>query len=1124
MQSGRIQQLLNSIIKNRINKQEVAGGALVQVSSWGVNQSKELGVRFEAQDGRLLYTRSEFERIQAGENVKTKFDRSKYVGVGDANSYKSYEEYVAKNQYKVAYFEAYVPIYDDRLLDYQDANGVIDVERIEKEDPKLLEMIGYRIPTEGKYSMVPIKVVGFLPRSGEGIMLPADITLLTGSDFDVDKLYIMRRAITRKRNVNNFVSYLLKELQEEEGKSGDFLDTDDLHNNRELIVEALNTPESKKKSFSGGTALYDRIRKAYDAYGKKENIGLTTHVTDARDRNNNLLIDYLQAVLTSPLAFDQEFSPGNFDMVKEIGYLVAAYDNLSSLNREELIHTVSRDILHIEPEELKNLPVSIILEKAFNALRSMNIEQLKDVSYKKVDLLYANTQVKFQQQNSVAGKLIGVFAQANTSHGFMTLLDNPVFNIEKGNGFTLNGMRFGGQVSIDRYLVYDNNKKIRVSEVLASLLASSVDAVKDPVLNLFNINMVTVNIAVAMVRLGIPLDTIGWFLTTPVLKEAVQRFEMENMEGTTSLSLVIFSMMKELNDRNGESLEYFEDKDITTEDLVTWHNRIEEETSEADSSNPLSFLTAFDKENSFDVDLDTQDKIDYQLLGMASKILSMADGFRSITHMTRYNSITSSVGPFIANTYVSKASDANFFHSPIIGQNKQRAPLYRDDATGMSYTANELKKQISENPIIHAFRKYSYALENKLLGDNFIQGGAFGQRVFADALRRFPNLSNEVALKLSEFMVSYAMSSLKDRQIFDLSDGESIETTRRWIIINSVPDEIGQARLDHPDNKFLQAIRTYVDDKTQETVVSINMRGREETDIQDIKVGWTQLYRDEQERIAREGGTIQDNLAFRIVEYNFFRGGFGFSPKTFMRILPSDLKLAIPNYIGNLSVNYEYVSTDNLLDQFMLNYGFTNMKDIDITQLSDVSKIPVEKFEEMQIVQNTDAVPITEGVALVKQPDGSNRWAVLRIVGRESYSFHYVDKLGGANNQGFEIDPTRNPWDIKSVFSQDGTKKSADSPSGSTDIINPREVSSFADFEKAMAQFIYRKGADTSINTLKFGTFSDKLRTISKFATNVIKEGNETFNKIRDLLNELDLNDITEEQLNQLLDERNICR
>lgn len=40
-------------------------------------------------------------------------------------------------------------------------------------------------PTEDKYSMVPLYIKGFLPQqNGSAIMLPAEITTLSGSDFD----------------------------------------------------------------------------------------------------------------------------------------------------------------------------------------------------------------------------------------------------------------------------------------------------------------------------------------------------------------------------------------------------------------------------------------------------------------------------------------------------------------------------------------------------------------------------------------------------------------------------------------------------------------------------------------------------------------------------------------------------------------------------------------------------------------------------------------------------------------------------------------------------------------------------------------------------------------------------
>ena len=68
-------------------------------------------------------------------------------------------------------------------------NGEVDIENA---DPEILKLVGYRIPTEGKYSMIPLKVKGFLPKeSGSIVVLPSEITAQMGSDFDIDKLYIM---------------------------------------------------------------------------------------------------------------------------------------------------------------------------------------------------------------------------------------------------------------------------------------------------------------------------------------------------------------------------------------------------------------------------------------------------------------------------------------------------------------------------------------------------------------------------------------------------------------------------------------------------------------------------------------------------------------------------------------------------------------------------------------------------------------------------------------------------------------------------------------------------------------------------------------------------------------------
>ena len=74
--------------------------------------------------------------------------------------------------------ECYAP--STVFKEFADENGFIDINKIPKD---MLKAVGFRIPTEAKYSMAPLKIVGLLPiEAGEGIMLPKEITLLSGSD------------------------------------------------------------------------------------------------------------------------------------------------------------------------------------------------------------------------------------------------------------------------------------------------------------------------------------------------------------------------------------------------------------------------------------------------------------------------------------------------------------------------------------------------------------------------------------------------------------------------------------------------------------------------------------------------------------------------------------------------------------------------------------------------------------------------------------------------------------------------------------------------------------------------------------------------------------------------------
>jgi hypothetical protein len=153
---NRIESLFSSMIKNPIIRQKIKGGSYVQVSGYGLLD--ELEIKFN-EDG------------------------------------------------SVKYWEAYLPYWTKKRFKgvFQKGSHVLNIDEIPEE---LRKVIGYRIPTENKYSSLPIYVKGFLPSSsGDAIMLPADITKIVGSDFDVDKMYLMFPEFETNKKIPSKIKY-----------------------------------------------------------------------------------------------------------------------------------------------------------------------------------------------------------------------------------------------------------------------------------------------------------------------------------------------------------------------------------------------------------------------------------------------------------------------------------------------------------------------------------------------------------------------------------------------------------------------------------------------------------------------------------------------------------------------------------------------------------------------------------------------------------------------------------------------------------------------------------------------------------------------------------------------------
>lgn len=836
IQSKRVEQLINSIIKNRVNKQKLPGGLVVQVTNFGT--SKELNIRFKDKNGNLLMTRAEYEKnpIKKEMSQADKFNARYRKGAQASEGTMSYEDYIKENQAGIAYFEVFAPIYSNQLFtQFADKNGVINIQALEMLDPDLLKMIGYRIPTEDKYSMAPLKIVGFLPReAGDGIMLPNDITLLTGSDFDVDKEYLMRKdyGITRNKVKRSAMHRILYDelVSSQKGK----LSYDTKVQLNELIDQFLDDPFDSSSLVNQTTAegymtmprgAYNRMLRTY-----MQNMYTVNKPTEGRTYRNNKIVDMTYEVLTHETSTDKMLNPGGFEPQKRMGYLVSAYK------------------MHSD-------------QYTWEQLQGMSVSQLKDLNNSSKNLSYIDTHIQFYKQNSAAGALISIFAVNRIAHavlesgsadGSSTYLMN-VDNVCKiTRNFTVAGMEFGGFMPFD--MRYDRNGQL-IGKVMGSLVASAADAVKDPVLNLMNINSNTANILNTLVRLGMPFDNAALFLSQSVISDVLADFSRENITGYMSLSKVIRNRLNEIKNETGID----ESSDINKEELTY------EELVEGLKPN-------------------AKPEIAYKTLVAFGNFQKIAEAMRMPTFATRFNSMSSAVGPLIIDN--------------LITEHKMQKLSLESNIVDANLDPVDISNIFLGHPILDQFQR-TVGIARQLFGNMPTNSTGF---------RNILDLVNDSPLSSVIFEDRKLLSSLSDfYQSYLVMKNGVVNSKELGSTITEFPKEFMEKeyKKKYTDNALIQAIK-YGTDKSGRATLQVNITGLDTQQKEKLSSAWIDLHK------------VDPELSIKLFKYNFFRGGIGFSPKTFMSLVPVYVKERIPGYVDTFRVLPAAVP-EIVLDQFIRN-------------------------------------------------------------------------------------------------------------------------------------------------------------------------------------------------------------
>lgn len=161
-----------------------------------------------------------------------------------------------------------IPDYDKKT--FSEAKKWLIDHDIVGPNSKALAM-GYRIPAQGQASTAALKVVDlYSEQIGDTITLPDEFTSLTGSDFDIDKLFVARYNYDKNGNRIKF-------------------ETKKDYTNR--LREAGLDDETI-------------VRKVYERYN-----GKTDFKANSKEANENMLLDVYISVISNPLNFAEARQP-----------------------------------------------------------------------------------------------------------------------------------------------------------------------------------------------------------------------------------------------------------------------------------------------------------------------------------------------------------------------------------------------------------------------------------------------------------------------------------------------------------------------------------------------------------------------------------------------------------------------------------------------------------------------------------------------------------------------------------------------------------------------------------------------------------------------------------------------
>jgi hypothetical protein len=509
----KLQNIFSSIMTKRILKIKTNGGSFIQMSNYGLNKEN-------AENQKVIWSPNALSTVHEPQFLKD--EKGEYV------LSKSGKKIIRPGGILISgsFLAKYIPNYADfDAVDlFVGRDGKLPMIDKQIQD----NIIGYRIPNQGLSSNDALQIVGILPEeNGDTIVAYTGITKKTGSDFDIDKMYIMfpsvRPVYNKTDEVYNYVNQTLKgnNFSETTLNYFNFLNKfkgSDTEIDIELIkneFESLKTDEEKYEFFNNqkqtvldillnkenaDVDIVKEVFKKFDIKVKRLQYIKYDSSKKTKEGLQNRLIELYKTVLLNENVIADVMTPIDFNFMED-------------------------DIKNIYKEE-RSTNLSIV-----NPLRDIDV---------KYSFLAGKAGVG-QQANALMDYVLGSLSNLS-----ITNLDIPKSNIRFDSEFST-------ELSSEDLAYYKEKldlsdeqlnqvKSIKIGNSLSAVLNAFVDIAKDPFITKAGWVTMTTNTGNLLLRAGLHPFYVNALLSQTVIKDYVEfseQYEQSNSQGLSTLDAFI---------------------------------------------------------------------------------------------------------------------------------------------------------------------------------------------------------------------------------------------------------------------------------------------------------------------------------------------------------------------------------------------------------------------------------------------------------------------------------------------------------------------------------------------------------------------------------------------------------